>query len=531
MNENRLKKVKLSSGELDFGTISRGKCVFFMFRDGERNNYYGPDEQTNKLSRDFDGFEDYCTDQGISSDDRGVYHFGVNNYLCNGAWASVNFNIPGIIKVMVKADDDADFHEIVAGSDYRFSNNVRIKLAYNSDFINSLTALSDEQKNQYAGASIVYETDGTSPNSQSPVYDDNSPIELTSTAVLNFALKSGDNIYGANSGVNVAYELPAAISDAEFKQFAYVYNNESFFFDYSGSTSDAIYSTVIRDLYQWSNSFIKTDAEEATITLKNPLPYVDYLAYTTIGQESIKFGFGSPVHSWQTWVSDDDYFIPSSLAGVLDFYIYSDNEMNLYRVNWLPKNMPVLVRYRNLSVNENYFKTSGSAGYFSNPCTPQTFAVYKGDPSHARASDGGYRLGDYNFYNFLHYYEDGTHAVPSEEEQYSQSKYYFGLAATREWHRIVSGYFSARKAFLISATDYEFSDYDSSNSGSSKPLSGDNLGWGLTHDMDSEASGIISVRGTEKQADSDVVYDMQGRRISTPTKGIYIKNGQKYVVK
>ena len=130
MNENRLKKVKLSSGELDFGTISRGKCVFFMFRDGERNNYYGPDEQTNKLSRDFDGFEDYCTSQGISSDDRGVYHFGVNNYLCNGAWASVNFNIPGIIKVMVKADDDADFHEIVAGSDYRFSNNVKIKLAY-----------------------------------------------------------------------------------------------------------------------------------------------------------------------------------------------------------------------------------------------------------------------------------------------------------------------------------------------------------------------------------------------------------------
>ena len=37
LNENRVKMVNLSSGELDFGTITRGKCVFFMFRDGEDN--------------------------------------------------------------------------------------------------------------------------------------------------------------------------------------------------------------------------------------------------------------------------------------------------------------------------------------------------------------------------------------------------------------------------------------------------------------------------------------------------------------
>lgn len=45
-----------------------------------------------------------------------------------------------------------------------------------------------------------------------------------------------------------------------------------------------------------------------------------------------------------------------------------------------------------------------------------------------------------------------------------------------------------------------------------------------------EKTGIMMTIDNEQQANG-VFYDLQGRRVETPTKGIYIKNGKKYVVK
>jgi hypothetical protein len=47
-------------------------------------------------------------------------------------------------------------------------------------------------------------------------------------------------------------------------------------------------------------------------------------------------------------------------------------------------------------------------------------------------------------------------------------------------------------------------------------------------DDDSEATGIMSV---EKDNPSDAIYDLQGRRVIAPKKGLYIKNGRKVVLK
>ncbi|MCR4853644.1 MAG: leucine-rich repeat domain-containing protein, partial [Prevotella sp.] len=43
------------------------------------------------------------------------------------------------------------------------------------------------------------------------------------------------------------------------------------------------------------------------------------------------------------------------------------------------------------------------------------------------------------------------------------------------------------------------------------------------------ATAIESAPATEKY--DGIVYDLQGRRVATPTKGLYIVNGRKVVVK
>lgn len=49
---------------------------------------------------------------------------------------------------------------------------------------------------------------------------------------------------------------------------------------------------------------------------------------------------------------------------------------------------------------------------------------------------------------------------------------------------------------------------------------------------DGEASDIQSVQGEGfMDNDSDEFYDLSGRRVAHPTKGIYVKNGKKYIVK
>lgn len=48
-------------------------------------------------------------------------------------------------------------------------------------------------------------------------------------------------------------------------------------------------------------------------------------------------------------------------------------------------------------------------------------------------------------------------------------------------------------------------------------------------EYDDETTAIISIKGGK--VESVTYYDLSGRRIANPTKGIYIKDGKKVVVK
>ena len=48
-------------------------------------------------------------------------------------------------------------------------------------------------------------------------------------------------------------------------------------------------------------------------------------------------------------------------------------------------------------------------------------------------------------------------------------------------------------------------------------------------DIDDDATGIMSVEKANET--SDAIYDLQGRRVAAPRKGIYIKGGRKVVLK
>jgi len=45
-----------------------------------------------------------------------------------------------------------------------------------------------------------------------------------------------------------------------------------------------------------------------------------------------------------------------------------------------------------------------------------------------------------------------------------------------------------------------------------------------------ETTGVKNIEATVEEVDNAPVYDLQGRRVVNPTKGIYVKNGKKFVV-
>lgn len=77
----------------------------------------------------------------------------------------------------------------------------------------------------------------------------------------------------------------------------------------------------------------------------------------------------------------------------------------------------------------------------------------------------------------------------------------------------------AHKAYLETATDIT----PSSGVGGARTIrlafKGDNI------------TDIQDVRATEKKSEDNAFYNLSGQRIAKPTKGIYIQNGKKYVVK
>ena len=50
-------------------------------------------------------------------------------------------------------------------------------------------------------------------------------------------------------------------------------------------------------------------------------------------------------------------------------------------------------------------------------------------------------------------------------------------------------------------------------------------------DYDDPTLGIERLENSEKHFENTAIYDLSGRRVSQPTRGIYIQNGRKFVVK
>ena len=60
----------------------------------------------------------------------------------------------------------------------------------------------------------------------------------------------------------------------------------------------------------------------------------------------------------------------------------------------------------------------------------------------------------------------------------------------------------------------------------------DQHGPSVTLDFAYGTAGVGAMQNDNgRMADDHVVFDMQGRRVTTPTKGVYIVNGRKLVVR
>ena len=46
-----------------------------------------------------------------------------------------------------------------------------------------------------------------------------------------------------------------------------------------------------------------------------------------------------------------------------------------------------------------------------------------------------------------------------------------------------------------------------------------------------QAEGVTGINAIRKEAENGKVYDLNGRQVKTPRKGVYIINGKKVVVK
>jgi hypothetical protein len=55
------------------------------------------------------------------------------------------------------------------------------------------------------------------------------------------------------------------------------------------------------------------------------------------------------------------------------------------------------------------------------------------------------------------------------------------------------------------------------------------VAWGCTLSDQNYATGIDAITAT-RSADG-IIYNLSGQRVATPTRGIYIKNGKKYIIK
>lgn len=387
-----IKKVPLSQGSLTIENVSKSTIVFFTFQDAAGKYYAGPDKLTNS--------------QAAAN-----RHSPLSLLPWNECYISAHLNVPMPLKIMYSPTENGTYTEVPAGTDVVFPSTAYVKFQWNDGFISAVqNSQSDFLSNGTSNYDVYYTTTSLLPLKQRPgtqqfgadyegterydpdrleavKYDvsQDTAIVVSANTVLRFAIYPsgsstmylGQDDKGGNIS-DVLDDTGGTLQNAGnllLKQYeTYKYSN-----DYRVDSNDAVslygatdywdqgeklgpippINTFLRNNYLWGITFIKqaTANNPKAVTFSRPIPYTSW-------SENVggRYGLGSGTYSYQTWVSDGDYLVPSSLEGICDFFIVvqpetywdqsvgvRDNGIYLSRINWIPKNMPVIVRYRNYS--------------------------------------------------------------------------------------------------------------------------------------------------------------------------------------
>lgn len=382
-----IKRVPLSQGSLTIENVSKSTIVFFTFQDAAGNYYAGPDKLTNS--------------QAAAN-----RHSPLSLLPWNECYISAHLNVPMPLKILWSTEENGTYTEVPAGTDVVFPTTAWVKFEWNTDFI---SAVQSSNYNDFLSAGtdnydIYYTTTSLLPLKQRPytqqfdpdyegteTYDTDrleavkyeSPFQLTANTVLRFAIypKNSNTMYLGqdDNGGNINDVLDGTgenLQNSGNKSLK-EYEINKYYHDYGVDTSSAVglygadedndqgvklgaippINTFLRNNYLWGITFVKQASTKKAVTFSRPIPYTSW-------SENVggRYGLGTGTYSYQTWVSDGDYLVPSSLEGICDFFIVvqpetywdqsvgvRDNGIYMSRINWIPKNMPVIVRYRNYS--------------------------------------------------------------------------------------------------------------------------------------------------------------------------------------
>lgn len=536
----RIQSVSLTAGELDFGTISKSKCVFFMFRDKDGNNYYGPDKQTN-------------------SEMAAKRHYTYSTLPWNGCWMSVNLNIPMPVKVSISSSQDGDYTEVAAGSDVSFTDNVWVKLELNNDFLKVLKSSNISSSGSYGiryttNSLQVYNYNQSTPDyvdhgGRAFYYDYNSPFQISKNTVLRYAVTSDDDGIHSFSTLAGAQEPVANFETMMGTGFIYDINTEMRSYE-EGRYSDSEISdddmprlfdlpvppieAPLRANYLWGNTFIKSGTATKTLSFSNPIPYSSWSEYLTG-----RYGLGSGAYTYQTWVADDDYLIPMSLEGILDVFIVNRSDLIndagnyngtfLSRINWVPKGMPVVVRYRNRSINpateaqtaviDAAYNSSGTLasilaqmqnGYYDD------FGYF--DTSGGEVYDNNQVL-DANGKNIQIYYDDADEPVGAPSQgSYDHTETYYDSS-----HNPVTLYFDSNGEQVRPQKTYSYEDLINQNSQSVRAYYDVDTSGSIGADYFPGYSSTESIYSDDLGDNLTVYYDAQGNSMK-PNGDYYYSN-------
>lgn len=437
-----IKKVPLSQGSLTIENVSKSTIVFFTFQDAAGNYYAGPDKLTNS--------------QAAAN-----RHSPLSLLPWNECYISAHLNVPMPLKILWSTEENGTYTEVPAGTDVVFPSTAYVKFQWNDDFISAVqNSQSDFLSNGTSNYDVYYTTTSLLPLKQRPVtqqfgadfdgtesydpdrleavkYDvsQDTAIVVSANTVLRFAiypsgsstmyLGQDDNRGNINDVLDDTGEMLQNTGNKLLK----AYEKDKFYNDYGVYSNEAVslygatdsqdqgeqlgpippIYTFLRNNYLWGITFVKETATKKAVTFGRPIPYTSW-------SENVggRYGLGTGTYSYQTWVSDGDYLVPSSLEGICDFFIVvqpetywdqsvgvRDNGIYMSRINWIPKNMPVIVRYRNYSTPKPL------------PSNVLTAIDNNNAAAEAELENGLYFHGNCNDYDYsqAHYYSNVLKAV------------------------------------------------------------------------------------------------------------------------